>query len=92
MCGSGVTASVVLLALHRVGIVNARIYDGSWSEWVRIRLRPMSASDKPVAVRALMLRCRARLAPIEIRCSQLQSRCDIDGIGAAVARATHAHV
>lgn len=32
-CGSGVTASVLLFALHRLGIEDAALYDGSWSEW-----------------------------------------------------------
>ena len=32
-CGSGVTASVLLFALHRLGIENAALYDGGWSEW-----------------------------------------------------------
>lgn len=32
-CGSGVTASVLLFALHRLGIDDASLYDGSWSEW-----------------------------------------------------------
>ncbi|QZH76509.1 MAG: sulfurtransferase [Erythrobacter sp.] len=31
-CGSGVTASVLLLALHLIGKQGA-LYDGSWSEW-----------------------------------------------------------
>lgn len=31
-CGSGVTASVLLFALHRIGVDGA-LYDGSWSEW-----------------------------------------------------------
>jgi thiosulfate/3-mercaptopyruvate sulfurtransferase len=31
-CGSGVTASVLALALARLG-VTAAVYDGSWSEW-----------------------------------------------------------
>jgi thiosulfate/3-mercaptopyruvate sulfurtransferase len=31
-CGSGVTASVLLLALHLIGKGGA-LYDGSWSEW-----------------------------------------------------------
>ncbi|MBB3890064.1 thiosulfate/3-mercaptopyruvate sulfurtransferase [Phenylobacterium haematophilum] len=31
-CGSGVTASVLALALARLGIC-AAVYDGSWSEW-----------------------------------------------------------
>lgn len=32
-CGSGVTAAVLLFALHRLGIDDAALYDGSWSEW-----------------------------------------------------------
>ncbi len=32
-CGSGVTASVLLFALHLANIENARLYDGSWQEW-----------------------------------------------------------
>jgi len=31
-CGSGLTASVTILALERAG-VEARLYPGSWSEW-----------------------------------------------------------
>jgi thiosulfate/3-mercaptopyruvate sulfurtransferase len=32
-CGSGVTASVLALALYLVGRRDAAVYDGSWSEW-----------------------------------------------------------
>lgn len=32
-CGSGITASVVLLALEIAGAKKAALYDGSWSEW-----------------------------------------------------------
>lgn len=32
-CGSGVTASVLLFALHHLGVETAALYDGSWSEW-----------------------------------------------------------
>lgn len=32
-CGSGVTAAVLALALHRIGSAEAAIYDGSWAEW-----------------------------------------------------------
>ncbi|KAL1523550.1 hypothetical protein AB1Y20_018486 [Prymnesium parvum] len=31
-CGSGVTAAVLLLALHQLGR-EGRLYDGSWAEW-----------------------------------------------------------
>jgi thiosulfate/3-mercaptopyruvate sulfurtransferase len=34
-CGSGVLACVPLLALHRAGYTDARLYPGSWSEWSR---------------------------------------------------------
>jgi thiosulfate/3-mercaptopyruvate sulfurtransferase len=32
-CGSGITASVVALALARLGRFDVPVYDGSWSEW-----------------------------------------------------------
>jgi thiosulfate/3-mercaptopyruvate sulfurtransferase len=32
-CGSGVTASVLALALARLGAWRTAVYDGSWSEW-----------------------------------------------------------
>jgi thiosulfate/3-mercaptopyruvate sulfurtransferase len=34
-CGSGVAACSTLLALHRAGRDDARLYPGSWSEWSR---------------------------------------------------------
>jgi thiosulfate/3-mercaptopyruvate sulfurtransferase len=32
-CGSGVTASILLLALESIGKNDVVLYDGSWSEW-----------------------------------------------------------
>lgn len=32
-CGSGVTAAALLFAAHLLGNDEARLYDGSWSEW-----------------------------------------------------------
>jgi thiosulfate/3-mercaptopyruvate sulfurtransferase len=32
-CGSGLTASILALGLHRIGRTDAAVYDGSWAEW-----------------------------------------------------------
>jgi len=32
-CGSGMTANVVIFALHLIGKDDVSLYDGSWSEW-----------------------------------------------------------
>ncbi|MEL7027110.1 MAG: 3-mercaptopyruvate sulfurtransferase [Pseudomonadota bacterium] len=32
-CGSGVTAAILFLALHRLGKTDISLYDGSWAEW-----------------------------------------------------------
>lgn len=32
-CGSGVTACVLLFGMHLLGKEDAKLYDGSWSEW-----------------------------------------------------------
>ncbi len=32
-CGTGVTACAVVLALEVLGVPNASVYDGSWTEW-----------------------------------------------------------
>jgi thiosulfate/3-mercaptopyruvate sulfurtransferase len=32
-CGSGVTASMLSLALAVIGQTNAAVYDGAWAEW-----------------------------------------------------------
>ncbi|MSP43802.1 MAG: 3-mercaptopyruvate sulfurtransferase [Alphaproteobacteria bacterium] len=32
-CGSGITAAIVFLALHRLGHKAVALYDGSWAEW-----------------------------------------------------------
>jgi thiosulfate/3-mercaptopyruvate sulfurtransferase len=40
-CGSGVTATQNILALAYVGITDARLYAGSWSEWITKSTRPI---------------------------------------------------
>ena len=32
-CGSGVTASIIILALKQLDHIQTALYDGSWSEW-----------------------------------------------------------
>jgi thiosulfate/3-mercaptopyruvate sulfurtransferase len=44
-CGSGVTASVLALALARLGRTDVAVYDGSWTEWG-------GRTDTPVATGA----------------------------------------
>jgi len=42
MCGSGVTACHNLLALEIAGLTGAKLYAGSWSEWIRDPNRPVA--------------------------------------------------
>lgn len=42
MCGSGVTACHNLLAMELAGMKHAKLYAGSWSEWIRDKARPVS--------------------------------------------------
>ncbi|HEV7716274.1 MAG TPA: sulfurtransferase [Steroidobacteraceae bacterium] len=42
MCGSGVSACHNLLALEIAGLPGARLYPGSWSEWIRDPARPVA--------------------------------------------------
>ncbi len=42
MCGSGVTACHSLLAMEIAGLRGAKLYAGSWSEWIRDAERPVA--------------------------------------------------
>jgi thiosulfate/3-mercaptopyruvate sulfurtransferase len=45
-CGSGVSASHVLLAMAVAGLPGARLYPGSWSEWCADPARPVATGDQ----------------------------------------------
>src|SRR5262245_26555931 len=46
-CGSGVTASLDVLALRLAGLGDARLYEGSWSDWVHDPSRPVVTGADP---------------------------------------------
>ena len=45
MCGSGVTACHSVLAMEIVSGKRARVYAGSWSEWIRDESRPIATVE-----------------------------------------------
>lgn len=45
-CGSGVTATHNLLALAYAGFADARLYPGSWSEWIANPYNPVTTGSK----------------------------------------------
>jgi thiosulfate/3-mercaptopyruvate sulfurtransferase len=47
MCGSGVTACHLLLAMEVAGLSGGQLYPGSWSEWSRDPSRPVAKGSEP---------------------------------------------
>lgn len=45
MCGSGVTACHLLLAMEHAGLHGARVYAGSWSGWISDPSRPIATGE-----------------------------------------------
>lgn len=46
-CGSGVTSIHSLLALELAGLGKAKLYAGSWSEWIADRQQPVALGSNP---------------------------------------------
>jgi thiosulfate/3-mercaptopyruvate sulfurtransferase len=46
-CGSGVSACGNLLALELAGMTDAKLYAGSWSDWISQAERPVATGDEP---------------------------------------------
>ena len=47
MCGSGVTACHLLLAMRIAGLEDGKLYAGSWSEWIRDPARAVKTGTDP---------------------------------------------
>ncbi|MDR7032474.1 3-mercaptopyruvate sulfurtransferase [Mesorhizobium sp. BE184] len=46
LCGSGITAAAINLALETLDHSENRLYDGSWTEWGRLADTPATTDDK----------------------------------------------
>ncbi|KAF2607991.1 hypothetical protein F2Q68_00045976 [Brassica cretica] len=44
-CGTGVTACILTLGLHRMGKTEVPVYDGSWTEWATELDLPMEGDE-----------------------------------------------
>ncbi len=52
MCGSGVTACHNILAMEHAGLNGAKLYAGSWSEWITDPQRPVAKGDPALSARS----------------------------------------
>src|SRR5262249_11875336 len=48
-CGSGITAARAVLQLHERGREDAKLYVGSWSEWITGAGRPIATGERGTA-------------------------------------------
>jgi thiosulfate/3-mercaptopyruvate sulfurtransferase len=46
-CGSGVTSCHSLFAMRLAGLGDARLYEGSWSDWIHDGARPVATGPDP---------------------------------------------
>ena len=46
-CGSGLTATQLVLAMERAGLPSPRLYEGSWSDWITDARRPVATGPEP---------------------------------------------
>ena len=49
-CGSGVTACHAIIAMRLAGMGDARLYEGSWSDWISDPARPVRTGAEPGAL------------------------------------------
>ncbi|MFL5737057.1 MAG: sulfurtransferase [Actinomycetota bacterium] len=46
-CGSGLTATQLVVAMEAAGLPSPRLYEGSWSDWITDERRPIATGPDP---------------------------------------------